>query len=130
MGNHPELSYQGGQQPMIHLQSDLEAVIEWAETNRVHWAFSDRNAGAYLTDFYNDPSAFSKINWLAIESRDFRSPDIKDGKQAEFLLFGSFPWTLIEKIGTINSTISTRVQQVLETTAHQPVIAVKPNWYY
>src|SRR5690348_3819372 len=52
--NHPEVSYRGGQQPIIHLQSDLNSVISWATVNQVRWAFSDRNAGAYLTTFYRN----------------------------------------------------------------------------
>jgi ssDNA thymidine ADP-ribosyltransferase, DarT len=27
---------------------------------------------------------------------------LKEGKQAEFLMFDVFPWTLVEKIGTID----------------------------
>lgn len=130
MRNNPEVSYQGGQQPIIHLQADFNSVISWADANGVRWAFSDRNAGAYLTTFYNHPADLSQINWSAVTSLDFRDPRIKEGKQAEFLMFDFFPWTLIEKIGTINNTIATRVQTALTSSGHQPVIAVEPGWYF
>ena len=29
MGNHPDLNYNGGQRPILHLQADLHAVVEW-----------------------------------------------------------------------------------------------------
>ena len=48
MGNHPDISYREGQGPIIHLQADLMASIQWAEKHKVRWAFSDRNAGANL----------------------------------------------------------------------------------
>ena len=79
MGNHPELTYRGGQQPIVHL---------------------------------------------------VRDPRIKEGKQAEFLTFGTFPWTLVEKIGTINDTIADRVRAAIAGNPHQPVIQVERNWYF
>ena len=29
-GNHPELTYRGGQRPIIHLEADFNATVEWA----------------------------------------------------------------------------------------------------
>ncbi|HBB35716.1 MAG TPA: DUF4433 domain-containing protein [Cyanobacteria bacterium UBA8803] len=130
MGNHPELEYRSGQQLIIHLQAHLNSVVSWANMSGVRWAFSDRNAGAYLTAFYNRPGDLSHIDWSAVASTDFRDPKVKEGKQAEFLMFDFFPWTLIEKIGTINNTMATRVETALTSIGHQPVIAVEPGWYF
>ena len=30
MRNHAELSYQGGQEPIVHLEADLYDVVAWA----------------------------------------------------------------------------------------------------
>lgn len=128
--NHPDVSYRGGQSPIVHLQSDLHQVIIWANANSVPWAFSNGNAGSSLTRFYNDPAQLSDIDWAAVTATDFREAKIKEGKQAEFLLFDVFPWTLIEKIGTINRTTATKVHTVLATAGHQPTIAVEPTWYF
>ncbi len=130
MGNHPDISYKGGQQPIIHLQADFHKVINWANLNRVNWAFSNGNAGSRLTNFYNQSSKLNEIDWDAVASTDFRDPKIKEGKQAEFLMFDAFPWTLIEKIGIINSTIATTVKTTLANVTHKPVVAVEPNWYF
>lgn len=129
-GNHPEVSYKGGQQPIVHLQADLNRVTEWANLNNVRWAFSNGNAGAYLTTFHNRSSQLSEIDWVAVNAADFRDAKVKEGKQAEFLMLDNFPWTLIEKIGTINGKIATRVKNALAEADHQPVIAVERNWYY
>ena len=77
MGNHPDISYKGGQQPIVHLQADFHKVINWANSNSVSWA-----------------------------------------------------WTLIEKIGIINSTMETKAKTNLTNVVHKPVIAVEPNWYF
>jgi hypothetical protein len=129
-GNHPDVSYRGGQQPIVHLQADFNTVIDWANSSAIPWAFSSRNAGAYLTTFHNHPSQLSKIDWAAVASTDFSDAKIKEGKQAEFLLFNVFPWTLIEKIGTINSVIAANVKATLANAGHQPIIAVEPSWYF
>ena len=49
--NHPELTYRGGQEPIIHFEADLHTVIRWAEANGTRWAFSLSNAGANYTVF-------------------------------------------------------------------------------
>ncbi len=30
-GNHPDLTYRGGQRPIVHLEADLRTVVEWAD---------------------------------------------------------------------------------------------------
>lgn len=58
------------------------------------------------------------------------SPAVKDGKQAEFLLYESFPWQLVEKIGVIDQQMKVRVDAVLGTASHQPPVSVERAWYY
>src|SRR5690554_5261580 len=52
-GNNSDLAYQGGQNPILHLQSDLNKVLTYATQNKIKWAFSPTNAGAYYTRFFN-----------------------------------------------------------------------------
>ena len=49
-GNRPDLTYAGGQRPIVHLQSDLRKVVEWTESEGRRWAFSNGNAGTLLFD--------------------------------------------------------------------------------
>jgi hypothetical protein len=127
-GNHPELQYQEGQAPIVHLQADLQATIKWAAKKRVRWAFSDRNAGMRLAEFFNDPKDLDKVNWQAINATDFRDMVIKEGKQAEFLLFEAFPWSLVEALGVRDAVRQKEIQRVLVGDA--PPVQVKPEWYY
>ena len=97
--NHPELAYQGGQEPIVHLEADLRSVLEWANTNKYRWAFTLSNAGAVYAQFRKRRDEFDQVSWPAVNPRDFRPAHIKEGKQAEFLLKGFFPWDLVERIG-------------------------------
>lgn len=65
-----------------------------------------------------------------MEATDFREAQIKDGKQAEFLVFGSFPWPLVEKIGVANPAILSQVEVALTIAEHQPLVSIEPGWYY
>jgi hypothetical protein len=129
-GNHPDLNYREGQQPMVHLQADLYDIVRFANQHDVRWAFSNTNAGARYTSFYAELDKLSEVDWTAVEATDFRSPVIKDGKQAEFLVFEAFPWSLVEKIGVANRNILQQVQAVLANACHQPRVSVEPDWYF
>ncbi|HEX8876702.1 MAG TPA: DUF4433 domain-containing protein [Phycisphaerales bacterium] len=128
--NHPELTYRGGQNPIVHLRADLNAVIDWAETHEVRWACSDRNAGAHYVKFGRRRADLSMVNWNAVSNTIFRDPVVKEGKQAEFLLYESFPWHLIEAIGVRNEAILAKVRTALRGTPHRPPVKVETSWYY
>ena len=44
-------------------------------------------------------SYLHELDWDAIASTDFRDPNVKERKQAEFLVYGFFPFDLVERIG-------------------------------
>jgi hypothetical protein len=75
-GNHPELTYKGGQAPIVHLEADLGATVAWADQNARRWAFSLSNAGAYYTQFRSNLAELSEINWPAVAATDFKPSDI------------------------------------------------------
>lgn len=128
--NHVELTYRGGQGPIVHLQADLYATVNWANAQRKRWAFSLSNAGAYYTEFRSEIGQLKQINWPAVAANDFRSPDISEGKQAEFLFHSFFPWQLVEHIGVHSQVIEQQVLQILQTTAHRPPVTRQTAWYY
>jgi hypothetical protein len=128
--NHPELAYRGGQQPIVHLESDLHKVVQWAAANGRRWAFSLSNAGAFYTQFRAELAQLDEINWDAVAATDFRPADVKEAKQAEFLVQDSFPWHLVERIGVHSQAIVPRVASAMQGAAHRPVIEIKRDWYY
>ena len=130
MGNHPDLTYNGGQGPIIHLSARLKDVVGWANNNDVKWAFTATNAGAGYTIFYNELSSLDEIDWRAVDAADFRDSEIKEGKQAEFLVLNSLPWELVAGIGVQNSKIFDKVKDILNSARHRPTVRVKKDWYY
>ena len=130
MANHPELAYRGGQGPIVHLEADLKQVVEWADNNKSKWAFSLSNAGAFYAEFRCSLDELDEINWAAIAARDFRPPDIRHGKQAEFLMHCSFPWELVERIGVSSQRIAQQVAKATQKAAHRPPTEIVSSWYY
>jgi hypothetical protein len=128
--NHPDLTYRGGQGPIVHLEADLNAVVTWADQLSRHWAFSLSNAGAYYAEFRNTLGDLRDIDWGAVASQDFRSAPVKEGKQAEFLVHGTFPWDLIGRIGVSNPAMASRARMAIQGAAHQPTIAIQSDWYF
>lgn len=129
-GNHAELAYQGGQRPIVHLQADLHATVAAADRQNVPWAFSTRNAGARYAPFFSSLEALGEVSWTAVEASDFRSDDVKEGKQAEFLTFSSFPWALVEKVGVIDDAVLAQAASAISLATYQPPMAVERGWYF
>jgi hypothetical protein len=128
--NHPDLAYRSGQQPIVHLEADLHAVTQWAAANGWRWAVSLSNAGAVYAQFRTGIDKLGEINWAAVAAQDFRPADIKEGKQAEFLIEQAFPWHLVERIGVHSQGIVSRVSNAMQGAAHRPGIEVRRDWYY
>lgn len=128
--NHPELAYRGGQQPIIHLEADLHRAVGWADAERRPWAFSLSNAGAAYAQFRASIADLVEINWQAVAARDFRPADVKEGKQAEFLVHDNFPWDLVDRIGVYSRTVAQQVTDAMRGAAHRPVVEIRRDWYY
>jgi len=129
-----ELAYKGGQEPIVHLEADLHATIEWAKRNNRRWAFTLSNAGARYFEDYSDMARLGEINWDAVHARQWAgsgvSPSVKEGKQAEFLIEESFPWALVERIGVHSVAYVAAVSQAIPATIHSPRIEIRRDWYY
>lgn len=130
MANHPDLTYRGGQDPIVHLELDLHRLVEWADSHHRRWAFTLSNAGSHYFEDRNDLAELNQINWDAIRARDFRDGAIKDGKQAEFLVETDVPWKLVERIGTKSQATAQRALAAIQNVQHQPLVEIKTDWYY
>ncbi len=128
--NHPELTYRDGQEPIVHLEADLRRVIQWADENGVRWAFSLSNAGSRYAEFRSNLSDLNELNWNAIAATDFRPSDVKEGKQAEFLVQQSFPFFLFECVGVQSAKTQVRAMQALRGASHRLPVEVRREWYF
>ena len=127
-GNHPDLGYRGGQEPIVHLEANLYAAVNWANTNGRRWAFTLSNAGSYFFEDRADLGCLDEIDWEAVQAGDWRRH--KEGKQAEFLLEYSFPWQLVERIGVQSEQVYRAVLNSLPRQGYRPVVEVRQEWYY
>ena len=64
--NDPELSYRGGQGPIVHLEADLRGTIAWAGQHDLQWSFTLSNAGAIYVEYRCDLGQLNEINWSAV----------------------------------------------------------------
>jgi hypothetical protein len=128
--NHAELAYRGGQDPIVHLELDLNQLVAWADAQRRRWAFSLSNAGAVYTEFRARLADLAELNWAAIAARDWRDPDVKEAKQAEFLLHDSCPWHLVSQIGVRSMATKVRADTAIAQAPHKPPVRPLPSWYY
>jgi hypothetical protein len=132
--NHHNLTYHGGQDPILHLEADLKATVDWAAANGRRWAFTLSNAGAVYFEDRRDLAQLGEIDWGAVNATTWSGrgvdPSVKEGKQAEFLVERSVPWELISRIGVRTPAGLVQVQQILQDAVHQPTVQVVPSWYY
>lgn len=130
-GNHPDITYKGGQSDIITLEFDFDAVVSWADREIVKWTFTDRNASTGYAQFYTTVLDLAKLNWQAIRCPDFRQSEIKDAKQAEFLVYQGIPVNLITRIGVCNDVICDRVKTIWSKSGYNLVdITTLKEWYY
>jgi hypothetical protein len=128
MNNHPEITYRGGQTPIVHLQADLYQTVKWANQNGKRWVFTNSNAGSFYFDDFNNLSQLNQVNWSSVGATNWK--DCREQKQAEFLLEEQFPWTLVEAVGVYSQAQVQQVSTALNSTTHRPPVSVQRNWYY
>lgn len=129
-GNHAELTYRGGQDPIVHLVADLREVVRWAEESGRRWAFSLSNAGAAYAEFRDRLDQLDEVDWRAVAANDWRDNAVKEAKQAEFLVQGFVPWHLVHRIGARTAAVAARVLEAIAVSDHRPMVTVEPGWYY
>jgi hypothetical protein len=128
--NHSELTYRGGQGPIVHLQADFHEVIAWANGQGRRWAFTPSNAGARYCPSFNQVGDLAQIDWQAVDARQWAPAPTREAKQAEFLMHNSFRWHLVRRIGVQSRATYAQVAAAIAGAAHKPKVEIKPDWYY
>ncbi|MDO9368103.1 MAG: DUF4433 domain-containing protein [Sphingopyxis sp.] len=125
-----ELTYQGGQGPIVHLVADLNAVVAWATANQRRWAFTLSNAGSYYFEDRSDLAHIDHIKWQSVQTNQWSGSPTKEDKQAEFLIEQHFPWHLVQEIAVCNQVVGQQAIQSIAGVQHRPPTFIKPEWYY
>jgi len=129
--NHMDMEYRGGQQPIIHLAADLRKTVEWADKNNWRWAFTNSNAGSRYFEDFADLRDLKMIDWEAVGRTQWGDDaQIKEKKQAEFLVEHCFPWELVEEIGVYSSVQLQRIKEIFGSKRDVPSVKIRREWYY
>lgn len=128
--NRDELDYRGGQGPIVHLVTNLQDVVAWAERVGRRWAFTLSNAGSRYFEDRCSLDQLDEIDWGAVVARQWSPPAVKEKKQAEFLVESEVPWVSISQIAVISQGIYRQVFNMVQASNHRPGIKIEPGWYY
>lgn len=113
--------------------------MAWADevaSAELDFVFSDGRGIAAFTQWFDDLADLKKLDWPLILGREWydtpEDNDRKRRKQAEFLVHGSLPWSMIKGIAVVNDEVAVRVNEVLKQypDQHRPPVRVISQWYY
>ncbi|MGN1152447.1 MAG: DUF4433 domain-containing protein [Candidatus Gastranaerophilaceae bacterium] len=133
--NNPDLSYKNGQDDIIHLVFDMHTVIDWACKNNYKTCYTTSNAGSnYFQDYSDFSDIHNKVDWKAVDAEKWSgvgiNPEIKENKQAEFLIENKLSIELLESIGVYNLQNYQKVNKIFNNCSFSPRISIQPSWYY
>ena len=127
-GNVP--GYDRGEDPIVHLVTSAEAVINAG----LDFAFTDGHSTVRFTEFFDNLGDLSRVDWDIMEAKYWRdTSDDNDRlrrRQAEFLVHEFCPWQIIEQIGVKTDEARRRVTQIVQAAGHDSVVQLQRNWYY
>ena len=103
----------------------LHEVIAWADAQPRRWAFTLSNGSAYYAEFRNRVQDLDQINWPAVASNQFADAQVKEGKQAEFLVHDVVPWELVRRIGACSDAVQRQAMRAMAGAAHRPPVEVR-----
>lgn len=116
--------YSGGQEDIVHLVSRISVATNLGRA----WAFTDRHAELGHALHFDDLAKLSEVPWHTMNEKYWT--EVKEERQAEFLVYGLFPWTAITEIGVMTQNTESRVFQALARCNYRPLVRRTPDWYY
>jgi hypothetical protein len=117
--------YVGGQDRIVHLVSSVNTAVALGKP----WAFTDLHADLGYATYYSSLDNLSEVDWTVMPLRYWANDDdTKQKRQAEFLVYESFPWAAIELIGVRTLAVAEELRALIPSG--MPPVAVQPEWYY
>ncbi len=121
--------YDGGQDHVVHLVSTIGTAIKLGKP----WGFTDRHADVDYALYFNQLSQLDKVDWASVSANQWGGAgrdQVKERKQAEFLVHQRFPWEAILQIGVKSQAVADLVSQAISSSPHKPDVLIEPGWYY
>lgn len=116
---------------------DIVYLVSTAETVQqagLSFVFTDGHPIKEPKAFFNDLADLHEVDLPLMKEKYWFDtdayPDRKRRRQAEFLVRGAMPWSLI--IGIVTKTTATKLQveNLLASQRHIPPCQQRPHWYY
>lgn len=116
--------YNGGQDCIVHLVSTVSRATSLGRA----WAFTDRHAELAHALHYDDLSMLGEVPWRVMSEKYWS--EIREERQAEFLVKEFFPWAAISGVAAMTSATAARAESIIGEAAHKPPVTIQPEWYY
>jgi len=116
--------YRGGEDEIVHLVSRVSRAV----ATGLPWTFTDRHADLGHALYFDDLTQLDQVRWDVMQRTFWQ--DVREERQAEFLVHDRFPWAAVAGIGVKSATVEAAVLQVLASATHRPTVLVRPDWYY
>jgi hypothetical protein len=118
-------------------QSDIVYLVTMAQridAEGVPFIFTDGHGVMAMSEFLDDLRDLDAVDWDIMTARYWMDtpddPDRKRRRQAEFLIYKSLPWSLIEEICVMNEATQGEVRSTLRDAPYQPPVNIRRAWYY
>jgi hypothetical protein len=120
----------GKQANMVYLVSTAQKVAAAG----LPFVFTDGHAAMHMTEYFVDLTDLSRLDHAAIAAHywfnTLEDPDRKRRKQAEFLVHGAVPLSVIMGVAVMNEEMHERVEAVLQGNGCTLPLKVWPAGYY
>ncbi len=128
--NRGNVPCEGGQGALVHLVATAQTVA----SSGLGYAFSDGHGIMTYSSFYDDLAHLGEVDWDVIRSNQWADTvddgDRKRRKQAEFLVLGEFPTSLLSEIVVRTPDRKIQVDDILTDLGVKLEVHVNPTWYY
>jgi len=98
------------------------------------FVFTNQHAYSVDTEFFSDPEDLKRIDWLLLQSRNFKTDDDDPGKQlryqAEALVHRHLPLSALRAICCHNSVVKQHLDGLLSDRGQQIDVKTTPTWYF
>jgi ssDNA thymidine ADP-ribosyltransferase, DarT len=110
-------------------------TTERLEAAGLRWVFTDGNAAAAVTRFFDDIDQLAEIVDWPLMAATYWSNTTEDGDRvrrrgAEFLVYGAVPLAVIDEIGVYDAAAQARAREILVEAGTVLTVNVRQEWYF
>ncbi len=107
--------------------TSIDAVLATGRS----WFFTDRHADLVYANQIDTLDRLGEVDNSVMPVRQWGGDqELKEKRQAEFLVHDACPWQAIEAIGVIDREIAALVEAAIAGANHRPPVEIRRDWYY